>query len=131
MIGSSRHIERELRHDFTAHAFRLSPRWYDQHRVGEIMALATNDINAVRTLLGPGIMYLVQQSFTAVVAASTDTAATASTTTDTGGGKSETPSAAATATVLVNSPGASTEATIRSVAEVPAASVPTCQFGAT
>ncbi len=68
MIGSSRHIERELRHDFTAHAFRLSPRWYDEHRVGAIMALATNDINAVRTLLGPGIMYLVQQSFTAVVA---------------------------------------------------------------
>jgi len=68
MIGASRRIEKELRQDFTAHAFRLSPRWYDTHPVGEVMALATNDINAVRTLLGPGIMYLVQTIFTATVA---------------------------------------------------------------
>jgi ATP-binding cassette subfamily B protein len=68
MIGASRKIEQELRHDFTAHIFTLSPRYYDTHRVGEMMALATNDINAIRMLLGPGIMYLVNTIFTATVA---------------------------------------------------------------
>ncbi len=68
MIGASRLIEKELRHDFTAHVFQLAPRWYDTHKVGEVMALATNDINAIRMLLGPGIMYLVQTVFTAIVA---------------------------------------------------------------
>ncbi len=68
MIGASRLIERQLRHDFTAHVFQLSPRWYDTHKVGEVMALATNDINAIRMLLGPGIMYFIQTIITAVVA---------------------------------------------------------------
>ncbi len=68
MIGASRHIETELRQDFTAHALVLTPRWYDAHPVGEVMALATNDINAVRNLLGGGIMYMVQTIFTAIVA---------------------------------------------------------------
>ena len=68
MIGASRQIEKELRQDFTAQAFRLSPHWYDTHPVGEVMALATNDTNAVRNLLGPGIMYMVQTIFTAIAA---------------------------------------------------------------
>lgn len=68
MIGASRHIEQELRHDFTAHVFRLSPAWFDRHRVGDLMALATNDMNALRMLLGPGIMYLVNTIITFTVA---------------------------------------------------------------
>ena len=68
MIGASRRIEQEIRHDFTAHAFRLSPRDHDAHKVGEMMALATNDLNAIRMLLGPGIMYLVNTTFTATMA---------------------------------------------------------------
>jgi ATP-binding cassette subfamily B protein len=68
MIGASRWIELELRHDFTAHAFRLSPSYYDTHKVGDLMALATNDLNAIRMLLGPGIMYLINTSVTVTVA---------------------------------------------------------------
>jgi len=68
MIGASRIIEQEVRHDLTAQAFRLSPRNYDDYKVGDMMALATNDINAIRMLVGPGIMYLVNTLFTATVA---------------------------------------------------------------
>ena len=70
MIGASREIEYEIRRDFTAHAFSLSPSWYDRHKVGELMALATNDLNAIRMILGPGIMYLVNTAVTLVVALS-------------------------------------------------------------
>jgi ATP-binding cassette subfamily B protein len=70
MIGASREIEYELRRDFAAHAFSLSPSWYDRHKVGELMALATNDLNAIRMILGPGIMYLVNTAVTLVVALS-------------------------------------------------------------
>lgn len=68
MIGASRWIELELRHDFAAHLFRLSPSYYDTHKVGDLMALATNDLNAIRMLLGPGIMYLINTSVTVTMA---------------------------------------------------------------
>ncbi len=68
MIGASRHIERDLRHDFTEHLFKLSPRYYDQHKVGDLMALATNDLNAIRMILGPGIMYMANTTITLSVA---------------------------------------------------------------
>ena len=50
MIGASRVIEQEIRHDLTAKAFQLSPRNYDDYKVGDMMALATNDINAIRQM---------------------------------------------------------------------------------
>jgi ATP-binding cassette subfamily B protein len=68
MIGASRWIELELRRDFAAHVFSLSPSWFDRQRVGDTMALATNDLNAVRMLLGPGIMYVVNTVVTITVA---------------------------------------------------------------
>ncbi len=68
MIGASRTIEFELREDFARHALRLSPSYYATHKVGEMMALATNDLNAIRMLLGPGIMYLVDTAVTTVIA---------------------------------------------------------------
>jgi ATP-binding cassette subfamily B protein len=68
MIGASRWMELEIRRDFTAHVFRLSPSFFDRHKVGDLMALATNDLNAIRMLLGPGIMYVVNTLVTLTVA---------------------------------------------------------------
>jgi ATP-binding cassette subfamily B protein len=57
MIGVSREIEFDLRNDLFAHLETLPYAYYQKHRTGDIMARATNDLNAVRMLLGPAIMY--------------------------------------------------------------------------
>ena len=57
VIGISRDIEFDLRNDLFAHLERLSYSFYQRNRTGDIMAKATNDLNAVRMLLGPAIMY--------------------------------------------------------------------------
>ena len=59
MIGASRLMEYDLRNDLFAHLLGLSRRYYQNHRTGDIMSRATNDLNAVRMMLGPGIMYSV------------------------------------------------------------------------
>lgn len=57
LIGLSRDVEYDLRNDLFAHLMRLSPRYYTEHRTGDLMARLTNDLNAVRNVVGPGIMY--------------------------------------------------------------------------
>jgi ATP-binding cassette subfamily B multidrug efflux pump len=57
VIGISRDIEFDLRNDLFQHLERLSYPYYQRTRTGDIMARATNDLNAVRMLLGPAIMY--------------------------------------------------------------------------
>jgi ATP-binding cassette, subfamily B, multidrug efflux pump len=57
VIGISRDIEFDLRNDLFAHLEGLSYSYYQRNRTGDIMARATNDLNAVRNLLGPAIMY--------------------------------------------------------------------------
>ena len=57
VIGISRDIEFDLRNDLFKHLERLSYSYYQRNRTGDIMARATNDLNAVRMLLGPAIMY--------------------------------------------------------------------------
>jgi ATP-binding cassette subfamily B protein len=57
LIGLSREIEYELRNDVFAHLTRLPARYYQSHRTGDLMSRATNDMSAVRMVLGPGIMY--------------------------------------------------------------------------
>src|SRR6516162_2422306 len=57
MIGVSREIEFDLRNDLFAHLETLPYSFYQRTRTGDIMARATNDLNAVRMLLGPAIMY--------------------------------------------------------------------------
>jgi len=57
VIGISRDIEFDLRNDLFAHLEALSYSYYQRHRTGDIMARATNDLSAVRNLLGPAIMY--------------------------------------------------------------------------
>ncbi|HUO60852.1 MAG TPA: ABC transporter ATP-binding protein [Candidatus Acidoferrales bacterium] len=57
MIGISREIEFDIRNDIFRHLEELSYSFYQRTRTGDIMARATNDLNAVRMLLGPAIMY--------------------------------------------------------------------------
>jgi ATP-binding cassette subfamily B multidrug efflux pump len=57
LIGVSREIEFDLRNDLFRHLESLSYSFYQRTRTGDIMARATNDLNAVRMLLGPAIMY--------------------------------------------------------------------------
>jgi ATP-binding cassette, subfamily B, multidrug efflux pump len=57
VIGVSREIEFDLRNDLFQHLEGLSYSYYQRTRTGDIMARATNDLNAVRMLLGPAIMY--------------------------------------------------------------------------
>jgi ATP-binding cassette, subfamily B, multidrug efflux pump len=57
VIGISRDIEFDLRNDMFRHLESLSFPYYQRTRTGDIMARATNDLNAVRMLLGPAIMY--------------------------------------------------------------------------
>src|SRR5215469_10722035 len=57
IIGASREIEYDLRNDLFANLERQSVAYYNTYRTGDIMARTTNDLNAVRQLLGPAIMY--------------------------------------------------------------------------
>jgi ATP-binding cassette subfamily B multidrug efflux pump len=70
MIGMSRDVEYDLRNRLFAHLVRLDLGFYQRHRTGDIMARATNDMNAVRMMLGPGIMYWTETSLTFVLAIS-------------------------------------------------------------
>jgi ATP-binding cassette subfamily B protein len=68
LIGISRDIEYDLRNELFANLSGLSWDFYAQFRTGDIMARATNDLNAVRMMLGPGIMYWCETSFTFILA---------------------------------------------------------------
>jgi ATP-binding cassette subfamily B protein len=57
IIVSSREIEFDLRADFWDHIQKLPLRFFQNNSTGNVMAHATNDINAVRTFLGPAVMY--------------------------------------------------------------------------
>ncbi len=57
MIGISREIEFDMRNDLFRQLEKQSASYYAEHRTGDIMARMTNDLNAVRQLLGPAIMY--------------------------------------------------------------------------
>ncbi len=57
LIGISREIEFDLRNDLFRQLERQDAGYYQRNRTGDIMARLTNDLNAVRQLLGPAIMY--------------------------------------------------------------------------
>ena len=57
VIGISRNVEFDMRNDLFRHLERLSLSYYQRTRTGDIMARCTNDLNAVRMLLGPAVMY--------------------------------------------------------------------------
>jgi ATP-binding cassette, subfamily B, multidrug efflux pump len=60
IIIVSREIENDLRNDFLEHILTQDQQYFHYHPTGDIMALATNDISAVRNFLGPGIMYTAE-----------------------------------------------------------------------
>jgi len=59
IFGTSRNIEFHLRNDIFRHLERLSQRYFNKHKTGDLMAHATNDINAVRMAIGPGLLMIV------------------------------------------------------------------------
>ncbi len=67
VIGVSRQAEYDLRNDLFAHLERLPVAYFQRERTGDIMSRATNDLAAVRTMLGPGLMYSVNTVVTALV----------------------------------------------------------------
>ncbi|HLR06487.1 MAG TPA: ABC transporter transmembrane domain-containing protein, partial [Pyrinomonadaceae bacterium] len=67
LIGMSRHVEYDLRNDFYAHLVDQPLSFFHEHRTGDLMARATNDLAAVRQLAGPVIMYSMQTVFAVVV----------------------------------------------------------------
>jgi ATP-binding cassette, subfamily B, multidrug efflux pump len=68
IIGISRDIEYDLRNDLFRHLITLSWDFYARFRTGDIMARATNDLNAVRMMLGPGVMYWTETMLTLLLA---------------------------------------------------------------
>ncbi|OFW14591.1 MAG: hypothetical protein A3F70_06605 [Acidobacteria bacterium RIFCSPLOWO2_12_FULL_67_14] len=68
IIGASREIEYDLRNDFFAHLQRLDLAYFQHHRTGDLMSRATNDLSAVRMMIGPAVMYSATTGLTFVVA---------------------------------------------------------------
>jgi ATP-binding cassette subfamily B multidrug efflux pump len=67
LIGVSRDIEFEMRNELFGKLVSLAPEYYARNRTGDVMARATNDLNAVRMMLGPGVMYWTETSLTFVL----------------------------------------------------------------
>ncbi|HSK64356.1 MAG TPA: ABC transporter transmembrane domain-containing protein [Pyrinomonadaceae bacterium] len=63
LIGMSRNVEYDLREEFYGHLVNQPLSFYNEHRIGDLMARATNDLAAVRQLAGPMIMYTLQTLF--------------------------------------------------------------------
>jgi ATP-binding cassette, subfamily B, multidrug efflux pump len=68
LIGNSRDIEFDLRNDLFSRLVTLDSGFYSRMRTGDILARATNDMNAVRMMFGPGMMYLFETSITLIFA---------------------------------------------------------------
>ncbi len=63
LIGISREIEFDLRNDLFRQLERQDANFYQKYRTGDVMARMTNDLNAVRMLLGPALMYSANTIF--------------------------------------------------------------------
>jgi len=70
LIGASRDIEYDMRNDFFAHLQTLPLAYFQAHRTGDLMSRATNDLAAVRMMIGPSIMYAANTMLTFAVALS-------------------------------------------------------------
>jgi ATP-binding cassette, subfamily B, multidrug efflux pump len=68
LIGVSRDIEFDIRNDLLKRLLILETEFYVRNRTGELMSRATNDLNAVRMVLGPGIMYSATTIITMIMA---------------------------------------------------------------
>jgi len=63
IIGVSRKLEYELRNELFTHLQSLSTNYYNNHKTGDLMAHATNDINSIRMALGPGVVMMTDAIF--------------------------------------------------------------------
>ena len=68
LVGASRAIEYDLRNAFVAHLQKLPLAYYHATRTGDLMSRATNDLNAVRMMVGPAVMYMASTGLVFVVA---------------------------------------------------------------
>jgi ATP-binding cassette, subfamily B, multidrug efflux pump len=68
LIGLSRDIEYDLRNDLLEKLVQMEPEFYVRNRTGELMSRCTNDLNQVRMVLGPGIMYTANTLATMILA---------------------------------------------------------------
>ena len=67
LIGMSRNVEYDMRQAFYRHLVDQPLSFFHEHRTGDLMARATNDLAAVRQLAGPMIMYTLQTVFVVVL----------------------------------------------------------------
>ena len=63
LINTSRHIEFDMRQDFYAALVDQPLSYFHANRVGDLMARATNDLSAIRQIVGPMILYSFQAIF--------------------------------------------------------------------
>ena len=68
LVGISRDVEYDIRNDLFGRLVTLSPGFFARSQTGDLMARSTNDLNAVRMMLGPGIMYWTETSLTFLLA---------------------------------------------------------------
>ncbi len=68
VIGASRGFEYDLRNDFFAHLQRMPLAYFQERRTGDLMSRATNDLSAVRQMVGPAVMYTANTSLTFIAA---------------------------------------------------------------
>ncbi|MDR3682270.1 MAG: ABC transporter transmembrane domain-containing protein, partial [Geothrix sp.] len=68
LIGISREIEFDIRNDLFRHLEKQDSGFYQRYRTGDVMARMTNDLNAVRMLLGPALMYSANTVFFTIFA---------------------------------------------------------------
>ena len=68
IVGASRDFEYGLRNDFFAALQRQHSGYFQQHRTGDLMSRATNDLGAVRMMIGPAVMYTSSTGLTFVIA---------------------------------------------------------------
>jgi ATP-binding cassette subfamily B multidrug efflux pump len=68
LINASRHMEYDIRRDYYAHLVDQPLSFFHNHRIGDLMARATNDLAAVRQIMGPMILYSFQAIFALMIA---------------------------------------------------------------
>ena len=64
MMNTSRFVEYDMRNDLFSHLQRMHLGYFQHQRIGDLMARMTNDLSAVRTMQGPGLMNIVATSLT-------------------------------------------------------------------
>lgn len=69
IIGVSRWIEADLRENFFMHLLRLPPAFFDRNHTGDLMARSTEDVERVRMVAGPGLLYTANTQLTLLFSA--------------------------------------------------------------